>query len=276
MSATPTPRLITLDIDGTIVREDGTISSAVRDAVGAVDEAGHHVVLATGRSASTTLPILEQLGLRSPFVVCANGAVTLRRDTSAPLGYRRDRVEVFDPTEVLRTLRTHLPNARFAVEDEAGHYRHTEPFPDATIGRGSEQVVFDSLLHRAAARLVVMSPGHDMDDFLDVVERMGLRRVTYAVGWTAWLDISADGVSKASATERVRIELAVPSDRITAVADGHNDVELLRWAAATGRGVAMGHAPDAVRAAGNSVTASVADDGLAAVLVDLLDRDLRE
>lgn len=267
---TSAPWLIALDIDGTVLGEDGSISPTVVNAIRSVAAAGHHVMLATGRSVTTTLPVLDRLGLTSTFIVCANGAITLRRDHAMPLGYRREWIELFDPTDVLLTLRTHLTKAHFAVEDEHGHYRHTAPFPETTIGGDSEQVEFEALLHRQATRLVVMSPGHDMDDFLAIVERMGLHRVSYAIGWTAWLDISADGVTKASAMERVRRELNIPAHRVMAVADGRNDIELLGWAATRGRGVAMGHAPAEVQAAGNEVTASVSNDGAAHALATLL------
>jgi hypothetical protein len=43
---------------------------------------------------------------------------------------------------VLRSIRAHLRNARVAVEDDRGHYRCTEPFPDTTIGPDIEHVEF--------------------------------------------------------------------------------------------------------------------------------------
>jgi HAD superfamily hydrolase (TIGR01484 family) len=261
--------LVALDIDGTTVREDGSISDAVIEQIRRVDAAGHQVMLATGRSAATTIPVLEHLGITPSFLVCANGAITLRRDAEAPSGYRREWVESFDPAEVLRSIRAHLEHARFAVEDEYGHYRYTEPFPDATIGLDSEHVDFDELLHHRATRLVVISPGHDMEDFLAVVEKMGLHRVSYAIGWTAWLDIAADGVNKASAMERVRVALGIPRERVMAVADGRNDIELLGWASRSGRGVAMGHAPADVLEAAGELTGTVEEDGLAQALATL-------
>lgn len=118
------------------------------------------------------------------------------------------------PTCSGRSTRT-LGNARFAVEDEHGHYRYTEPFPDATAGLDSEHVEFDELLNHSATRVVVISPDHDMADFLAVVEEMGLHRVSYASGWTAWLDTAADGVNKATAMERVRIALGIPRESTT-------------------------------------------------------------
>jgi HAD superfamily hydrolase (TIGR01484 family) len=264
-----TPWLVVLDIDGTTLHEDGSIGDAVIEQVRRVDAAGHQVTLATGRSAATTIPVLERLGIAPRFLVCSNGAITLHRDMAAPSGYRREWVESFDPAEVLRSIRAQLGNARYAVEDEHGHYRYTEPFPDATIGLDSEHVEFDDLLTRPATRVVVISPDHAMEDFLAVVERMGLQRVSYAIGWTAWLDIAADGVNKATAMERVRIELGIPRERVMAVADGRNDIELLRWASETGRGVAMGQSPAEVIASARELTGTVHEDGLVQVLASL-------
>jgi Cof subfamily protein (haloacid dehalogenase superfamily) len=263
---TDEPWLVALDIDGTTMHEDGSISDAVVAEVRRLDDAGHEVMLATGRSSTATLPVLEHLGISPRFLVCSNGAITLRRDAEAPSGYRREWIESFDPTEVLTSIRRHLDNARFAVEDEQGYYRYTEAFPDATIGLDSEHVEFDELLRHPATRVVVISPDHDMDEFLKVVERMGLHKVSYAIGWTAWLDIAPDGVNKSTAMERVRAELAIPRERVMAVGDGRNDIDLLAWAAEHGRGVAMGQSPADVLDAAGEITGTVWEDGLARVL----------
>jgi Cof subfamily protein (haloacid dehalogenase superfamily) len=261
--------LVALDIDGTTMHEDGTISPAVIEQVQRLTKAGHEIMLATGRPVAATLPVLEHLAIAPHFVVCSNGAITLRRDKDAPTGYRREWVETFDPSEVLTSIRAHLDGARFAVEDEHGFYRYTEPFPEQSIGLDSEHVEFDELLHRPTTRVVVISPNHDMEDFLKVVERMGLQRVTYSIGWTAWLDIAPEGVNKATAMERVRAELGIPREQVMAVGDGRNDIDLLEWAAEGGRGVAMGQSPDEVIAVAGETTGTVHDDGLAQVLATL-------
>ena len=263
--------LVALDVDGTTLREDGSVGDAVIEQVRRLDAAGHHVVLTTGRSSATTIPLLDHLGIAPRFLVCSNGAMTLHRDPGAPSGYRPEWVESFDPADVLRSIHTHLVNARFAVEDEHGRYRYTEPFPAATTGLDSEQVkvTFEELLDQPATRVVAISPGHDMGEFLAVVEKMGLRQVSYAIGWSAWLDIAAEGVNKATATERVRVELGVPRERVMAVGDGHNDIELIGWAAESGRGVAMGHSPAELIAACGELTGTVHEDGLAQVLATL-------
>lgn len=260
------PWLVVLDVDGTILRGDGTASAAVQAQLRRLSDAGHEVMLATGRSPATTVTVIEYLGITPRFLVCSNGAIILRRDPGAPSGYRREWAECFDPTDALQTIRGQLPSARFAVEDEEGHYRFTEPIPSTTIGAGALQVRFEDLLHRLATRVVVVSPDHDMVDFLAVVGRMALHQVNYFIGWTAWLDIAAKGVNKAAAMERVRGELAIPLERVLAVADGRNDLELLTWAANRGRGVAMGHSPRELLAVANEVTGTILEDGLAQIL----------
>ena len=267
--AADVPWLVALDIDGTTMHEDGTISDHVLTEIDRLDRAGHEVMLATGRSAAATLPVLTRLGITPRYLVCSNGAVTLAHDPSEPSGYRREWIETFDPSAVLSTMRSHLDNARYAVEDEQGHYRFTEIFPDDTIGDDSERVDFDELLVHPATRVVVISPDHQMEEFLAVVDRMGLHRVSYAIGWTAWLDIAPDGVNKSTALERVRTELGIPRNRILAVGDGRNDIDMLLWASRHGRGVAMGQSPDDVIAVASETTASVQGDGLAQVLATL-------
>lgn len=251
------------------MQEDGTISATVISEIQRLTLEGHEVMLATGRSSAATLPVLARLGITPSFLVCSNGAITLMRDEREPSGYRRGRIESFDPSGVLTTMRSHIGNARFAVEDEQGHYRFTEIFPDDTIGDDSEQVPFEDLLVHLATRVVVISPDHEMEEFLAVVDRMGLHRVSYAIGWTAWLDIAPDGVNKATAMERVREDLDIPRHRVMAVGDGRNDIDMLLWASEQGRGVAMGQAPDEVLEAANETTAPVHGDGLAQVLATL-------
>jgi len=259
--------LVALDIDGTILHEDGTLTDATAEEVARVRDLGHEVTLATGRSVSMTLPVLDRLGLTPEYVVCANGALVLRRDPAAPVGYRREYVETFDPTEVLTTIRGHLGDASYAVEDAEGMFRYTGHFPDGALAVSSEKADFDDLLGVAATRVVVISPGHAIEDFLAVVERMGLHKVTYNVGWTAWLDIAPDGVNKATGLERVRAALDIPADRVFTAGDGRNDIDMLEWTAAGGGiGVAMGQAPEEVAAVATDQTGTDLDDGLAAAL----------
>src|SRR3954471_20093079 len=91
------PKLVALDIDGTILDHDQHLSDRVRDAVQAVAELGVHVVIATGRSLYDTIGLLDRLELLTGWAVCSNGSVTLRLDPSQPDGFVVADVVTFDP-----------------------------------------------------------------------------------------------------------------------------------------------------------------------------------
>ena len=269
---TPDKRhLVALDVDGTLVDHDGHMSPGVRKAAREAREAGHHLVIATGRSYGAALPILQLLDLTEGYCVCSNGAVTLRLDPDLEDGYEVvDRV-VFDPKPALAALREKLPTAKFALEDADGQFLSTERFQDASFGAEAHAVDFESLLDARAVRVVVFSTDSTAEEFGSAVSSIGLHGVTYSVGWTAWLDIAAAGVTKASALEQVRSRLGVDPALTVALGDGRNDIEMLDWAA---RGVAMGQAPDEVLAVAAEVTGTVYEDGAAAVLNSVLGRNL--
>lgn len=261
------PRLVALDLDGTVIDRDGLLTDRVRDAVQGVAASGREVVVATGRSLVATLPVLDQLSLLHGYAVTSNGAVTIRLDPSLPGGYEVFNAVVFDPAPALRALREHLPNAVYAVEDLGLGFRLTAPFPDGELIGDLTITPFEQLLGDPVTRVVVRSPEHTPEDFLELVERLGLHGGSYTVGWTAWLDIAPEGVSKAHGLELVASELGIHASDVMAVGDGRNDLEMFRW---VGHAVAMGQAPPEVQQAADRVVATVDEDGLAEVLEPLL------
>lgn len=263
------PLLIALDVDGTVLLEDETLSPGVVEAIAHAHRAGHEVMLATGRSWEGTRGIQHVLELAPEYAVCSNGAVIMKR-VSGDLGeesvYERFHIETFDPAEVLQLLREHLPDAKYMVELADGARLYTEPMDDWNLVR-ARRVSFDELSAQPVCRVVVVSPDETDGDFLSLVERIGLTKVSYAVGWSAWLDIAPQGVDKSTALERVRTWLGIEPDRVLVMGDGRNDVEMFRWAQAHGgRAVAMGQGPDEVRREAGETTASVHSGGVADVL----------
>lgn len=256
--------LVGLDIDGTIVGFDDSLSTRVQRSIQRLAETGTRIVLATGRSVVAVLPVLERLGLTDlvdeGHAVCSNGAVTIAFDGDA---HRMIDVVTFDPGPALRLLREHAPDVIIAVEDLGRGFKVTRPFPDGELGGVQEVVPFEELLAAPATRVTLRAPEWGAQEFHDLVERSGLHGVSYAVGWSAWLDMTPDGVSKASALEQVRQRYGVPEGRTLAVGDGQNDIEMFRWA---GVAVAMGGADEATVAAADALTGPVGLDGLVAVL----------
>jgi len=264
------PWLIAIDIDGTLVHDDGFLSPVVVKEVQRVRELGHHVIVATGRAAANAVSVVSDVGIEEGFVVCSNGAVTVELDKNHPQGYLVREVIGFDPKPVLSQLIEKLPEAHFAVEDIDGTYRFHKPFPAYALGSKNIETPLEQLMHGEVSRVVVLSPEQDVNDFLAIVGSVGLHSVSYAIGYTAWLDISPQGVSKASALEQRRKALDIPRDRVIVIGDGRNDISMFEWAnAGGGFSFAMGQGPDEVKEAASMVTSSVEDDGVARVLAGL-------
>jgi len=258
--------LIGLDLDGTVLHHGGALDPEVAETVRALHEAGHEVVVATGRAVDATLPVIEELKIAPKWVVCCNGSITLKRDPLAPRSYRQEYVEAFDPREVLTKIHAVLATARFGVENVDGEFLFNEEIPASTLPSRRRLVSFEELKRTQATRLIVISPDAVMEDFLKIVDQLGLTKVSYAIGYNTWLDVAPAGVSKESALEVVRERLGIDRSRVFAAGDGFNDVQMLRWAAHRGVGVAMGQAAPEVQASGNRVTGTIEEAGLATAL----------
>lgn len=254
------PRLIALDIDGTITpvgRED--IAPAVRAAISRAVAHGAHVVLSTGRSLVGARPIVEDLGLRGTTAICSNGAVWWDTTTREVI-----RKVEFDPGPSVERLRALLPEAVFAVELTGVGNLSFGRFPDGDLWGEVREVSFEELVATPTSRLVMRWVDRTPEELalrmLDV-ELPGVSASQDHI--EPWLTLTPPGVTKGAALEDLRAKLGVSEKDTLAIGDGANDVEMLRWAA---HGVAMGQAPVAVREIADAVTGTVLDDGAAAVL----------
>ncbi|MFS0885876.1 HAD family hydrolase [Aeromicrobium sp. 179-A 4D2 NHS] len=249
------PRLVALDVDGTIVDHRNELSPAVKEAVLAVRDRGIPVVIATGRAVPGVYDVLDKLGFREGLGVASNGSVVFEVDP-----FEIVHTETFDAREAVRRVLERVPEALVAVEEVGVGYRVNRAFPHGEI---TGEIVLDEverMVSQPVTRVVVRAPDHDRDEFSAMVEDLGLDGTNYYIGYTAWLDLAPDGVSKASGLDEVCRRMGLTARDVLAVGDGHNDLEMLEWA---GRGVAMGHGPDELKAVADDVTGSVDEDGLA-------------
>ncbi|MGV3104064.1 HAD family hydrolase [Rothia sp. 32237D007AR] len=260
--------LIAIDVDGTLVNHDGAMSEGVKKAAQEVVDAGHHVVISTGRSLGATLPIVGMIGLTRGYAVSSNGAVTLSIDPAVEAGYRIIDKVTFDPSPAITLLKAKLPQASLALEAPDGTVYATDNFEDWSFGVNTVKTTRTKMAAmNSAVRVVVCSPSDTPADFKRAIYDSGLHGVNYAVGWSAWLDVAAHGVTKATALEQIRRKLHVDPRHTIAIGDGLNDKEMIHWAA---RGVAMGQAAPEVAELATDVTGSVYEDGLVPILRDLL------
>ena len=268
------PRLVALDIDGTLLRwihGEGTtteqVSARVRDAVRRAQDAGAHVVLSSGRSPDGMTGVADLLGLHDGsgeppgeplWVVASNGAVVFRYP---PLEVVQE--ETFDAGPAVRAIVERHPEALVAVEERGVGYRTNRPFPPGELSGELIETPVEEMVADPVSRVIIRDPEATVEDFVRLGESLGLHGTDYVVGWTAWLDLCPPGVSKASGLEHVAAALGLSAADALAIGDGRNDLEMLRWAA---RGVAMGQSVDVVRESADHVTDSVDDDGAAVEL----------
>ncbi|MDN5893430.1 MAG: Cof-type HAD-IIB family hydrolase [Nocardioides sp.] len=271
------PKLVALDIDGTLLRwvegsgaPQGEVQPAIRDAVRRVVDAGAHVVLASGRSSYGMTPIADQLGLDRDgdraWIVASNGAVVLRYPPVEVL-----HEEKFDAADAVRAVLDHHPTALVGVEERGVGYRVNRHFPDGELSGEMIITDVDELIAEPVSRVIIRDPEATVDDFHELALKLGLHGTDYVIGWTAWMDLAPVGISKASGLELVAKELGIDAADTLAIGDGLNDLEMFAWA---GRAVAMGQAVDKVREAADHVTLPVGEDG-AAVELDTWFRDGR-
>jgi HAD superfamily hydrolase (TIGR01484 family) len=266
-----TPRLVALDIDGTLLIPDlengysqEQVTVAVRAAVDKVVAAGVPLVLASGRAPLSMAPVLDHLELpRRPdeditFGVASNGAVTF---SYPPVNVVSE--VTFDARKAVHAVLEHVPDAMVAVEEHGVGYRVNRHFPEGELGGEMILTPLEEMMAAEVSRVIIRDPNSTSEDFVALAEKLGLQGTNYFIGWTAWLDLAPEGVTKASALAQVAAHLGVDRSEVLAIGDGRNDTEMLTWA---GRGVAMGQAPAEVKAAADHVTGSVEDDGVAAEL----------
>lgn len=266
----PSPGLVVaLDVDGTILDVDGRVSERMMASIARMRHYGAAVVISTGRGIQAAAPVAHHVGLTDGWMVCANGALTLRMNPALPGGYEVVSSQTFDPAPAIDALLAAVPDGILAVEDLERGFCTSAPFPPGELIEDQTVVSLDQLRSRPVTRVILRAPGMDLEDFSAAVRGAGLHSVEYAIGWTAWLDVAPDGVTKATALDRLVHELGTDASRTIAVGDGTNDVEMLTWA---GAGVAMGSAPASVREQAAIVTAPVWQDGCAAVLDAVVER----
>ena len=270
------PKLVALDIDGTLlkwVEGVGTtyeeVSPPVDAAVHRALDAGVHVVLASGRSPHGMTRVADLLDLHGSvdgadgggerlWVVASNGAVIFRYP---PLEVVHE--ETFDAAPAVASVLEEHPTALVAVEERGVGYRVNRPFPEGELSGEFTIADVEDLVAVPVSRVIIRDPDATADDFVALGERLGLQGTDYVVGWTAWLDQAPVGVTKASGLAGVAAELGVDQADVLAIGDGRNDIEMLRGA---GRGVAMGQAIDEVKEAADAVTLTVYDEGAAVEL----------
>ena len=256
------PRLVATDLDGTIVRRDGTISARTVAAFARVEAAGARFVLVTGRPPRVMPSIAAAFGHRGT-AICANGAVTYDMRTGQVAAGRL--IAPADLAAAAAALRAAVPGIGIAVEYPDG--RAADAAFQAISWDANESIprpVEETLFARPAAKLLGRHLGYSPDELLALAAPVltGLVSVSHSNG-KGLIEAAAIGVSKATAVAELAGRHGITAEEVIAFGDMPNDLPLLAWA---GTSCAVANAHPDVLAAATCVIGSNDTDGVAEYL----------
>ena len=253
------PRLVATDLDGTIVRSDGTVSARTVAALARVEQAGSLLVFVTGRPPRLMGPIAAAFGRRGQ-AICSNGALIHDLRTGAVV--EEHPIPVTALVEAARRLRAAAPGIGLAVEyahELAGdeHYQAGDWDTDVTVQRLEDA----KLLGRPAPKLIGRHPRLSADELLALAGPALDGLVTpYHSNGLRLVEAIAVGVNKAAALEALAERHGIARTEAVAFGDMPNDLPMLAWAGGS-YGVANAHQD--VLAAVDEVVPGNDEDGVA-------------
>lgn len=255
-------KLVASDLDGTLMRSDGTVSARSRDAIAAVEAAGATFVMVTGRPPRWMRSVAEETGHRG-LAICANGAIVYDLHTESVL--ETFLLPAAVAVQVAHDLRAKIPGVAFAAEHHERAFAHEvayRPRWDSADPRITTTI--EELLQDDVVKLLARHPSLGPDELLEqAIAAVGDAVTVTHSSTDGLLEISAQGISKATGLALVADQLGIDAAEVVAFGDMPNDLPMLDWA---GLGVAVGNAHPWVLAAADEVTASNDDDGVAEVL----------
>ncbi|MEU3370701.1 Cof-type HAD-IIB family hydrolase [Streptomyces sp. NPDC006711] len=269
------PRLIATDLDGTLLRDDKSVSDRTVAALAAAEEAGIEVFFVTGRPARW-MDVVSAHVHGHGLAICGNGAavVDLHSDSDGPRFVKVRPVEASAARDVVALLRAAVPGTSFAVE-RTGGFHHELAYPPMHMDPAASIAPAEKLLAedndaagQPVLKVLAFHPELAPDDFLALARTaVGGRAEITRSSPTALLEISGAGVSKASTLAVCCAERGISPAEVVAFGDMPNDMEMLSWA---GTSYAMGNAHPDVLATAAAHTAANNEDGVAVVIEQIL------
>lgn len=262
--------LIVLDLDGTLLTDEKTISEKTAKTLKQAEEQGHQIMIATGRPYRASAMYYRELGLKTP-IVNFNGAFvhhptdrswkTIHETISLPV--------VKDVVDAMQDFR--LQNIVAEVMDDVYLQYHDTKlldifnFGDPVIKEGDIRTMLKvdptSLLIQAEPDSVDPIRKHLAEVHAEVIDHRN-----WGAPWDV-IEIVRHGLNKAVGISHVSKWLDIPRERIIAFGDEDNDLEMIDYA---GVGVAMGNGIDRLKSIADEVTLTNNEDGIAEVLKERL------
>ncbi len=256
-------KLVAIDLDGTLLHSDGTISDATLAALDAATARGVHIVFSTGRPMQGFFKYSPPLRPTTPVITC-NGAMVVDAATRAVL-YEQG-LERADAAEIL-ALGTERGATMCIWSQNRLYVSAQNEFADCYTSLNSVTPVcttdFAPLLDAGITKILWSDTEARITDFANTLPRERLPQTTLCQTRPTFLEYFHRKVSKGAAIAALGAKLGVVREEIIAIGDERNDISMLTWA---GLGVAMANAVPETLAAADMATTTNDEDGVLAVL----------
>lgn len=245
-------KAIVLDLDGTLLKKDGTVSKHIKKSLFNIMESGIKVFLATGRPVSTSVPIHQELGLETPLI-CLNGALVFDRKAKKVLDYSPI------PLNHVTTTKSKVINSAVAMICQT--YRANYEVINL-IGKKIERnwpvekPKGFPIIDEPVLKLKILFKDRESTELI----YRELEPLLQVSNWGSWFEVTAKNVSKWESIKKQLEYFNINENEVMAFGDGMNDLELLSNA---GVGVVMENASPIVKEHANYSTLSNEEDGIA-------------
>jgi Cof subfamily protein (haloacid dehalogenase superfamily) len=255
-------KLIALDLDDTLLTPDLRISDRNREALLGAAQKGVVVVLATGRMYRSALVYAKDLGIEDLIILGYNGAlVRAVRD-------EKDWDASPVPIEVARRVMTRLMDNDIVMNvyynDCLFQREETPEGREYARISGVEPIIVRKDLREFLAgpphKILGMTRPEVLDRIQPELEEEFNGEVYFTRSKPGFLEVLQSGLSKGAALERLSNRLSLGREKVMAIGDALNDVEMLQWA---GIGVAVANAHPKALAAANVIAPDHREDGVA-------------
>ncbi len=267
--------LVAIDVDGTLVTSENKLSIGIAPLIHETQARGIGVTLVSGRPKLKMTPLLNELGLALPYIGSGGAYIADPSNNLVIFHQPLAREETAAIVELARVAKAPI------ISQEPDHLYYEGGLEDlkqliaiskiAITGVEDSQVELlrvDDVLQACAEPTKITicgEPGH----LLEIERKLQLLHLPIYLTYSAptYQEITRSGINKGEALKVLAAYLAIPLERILVIGDSHNDISMFGMA---GMAVAMGNAPDEVKAAANLVAPSNDEDGVAWVLRELV------
>lgn len=256
-----TPKLVAFDVDGTLVGRDLAISPPVRSAIARMQAAGIAGCLVTGRMYRATLPFARELHFNAP-IVCYQGAAVIDPQSDEILHHLvLDNGVVGELIALAERDRMHLQLYRNDEYYCEARNRFSEFYASLAM---TQPVIVPSLreafAYSGATKAVIVADAPDAAHYAHKLHGALGDRAYVTRSLPEFVEAINPSVDKGDALRIVAERLGASMEEVVAIGDSWNDAPLLR---AAGFGIAMGSAPEELRAVAQAVVGDVGQDGVA-------------